>query len=153
MLFQNWRIIEKRGSLMKRAVFMLFIVLFLRTYGCNTMKAIEDDMASLLEHMESGRLSSESSENGNQADSRDGAPGVFSSQPSGNVKQSKNKYHSLTIRVFPEDCTVKVMNIRSRYYPDITDLSLHFASVRTGVCWHPAAMTQSLSSGKWIKIA
>jgi len=107
---------------MKRLFFILVIVLFSMIYGCNTMDAIEDDMSNLLEHMEMGDLSSKSAEDEKGIADRKASTAAFPSQTHGNdsvktAKQSKNEKHSLTIQVFPKESAIKVMNIKSRYYP------------------------------------
>ncbi len=106
---------------MKRLFLILFIILMSMTFGCNTMKAVEDDMSSLLEHMEIDSLSSKPDE-----ESKDVASSAAASSPQtpekeslNTANQSKAGKHSLTIQVFPKESTIKVMNIKSRYYPGI----------------------------------
>jgi len=109
---------------MKRLFFILLIGLFSMTYGCTkTIKAVEDDMSSLLQHMEIDGLSSSESAEQDSADQGEAAAASSSISRKNHsittAEKSKNKMHSLTIQVFPKESTVKVMNIKSRYYDGI----------------------------------
>lgn len=104
---------------MKQLFLVLWILILSITSGCNTMKAVEDDMSSLLKHMEIDSLSNSDhkGEGGAQA-SASAAPG--NEKIAGKTATpAKNETHSLTIQVFPKESTVKVMNVKSRYYPGI----------------------------------
>ncbi|MBC2716760.1 MAG: WD40 repeat domain-containing protein [Desulfobacteraceae bacterium] len=108
---------------MKRLFFILLIVLFSLTYGCNTMKAIEEDMSNLLEHMEADSPSSSDATRKGTDDQHTAVPESFLQSRENNsfntAKKSKNEKYRLTIQVFPRESTIKVMNIKSRYYPGI----------------------------------
>lgn len=102
---------------MKRLFLILFIGLFSMAYGCsNTMKAVEDDMSSLLRHMEVD--TSESAEKGSAGQ---GAADSSASSASleNNSYKTAGKTHSLTIQASPRESTIQVMNIKSRYYDGI----------------------------------
>lgn len=109
---------------MKHIFFILCIMMVLTIYGCSTtMEAIEKDMTNLLEHMEIDSLSPKSAdENQPGAGEAEAAGsdyqglGTVSSRPG---LQGKKENYSLTVQVFPGESTVKVMNIKSRYYPGI----------------------------------
>jgi len=109
---------------MKCLFFSLFVILFSVTYGCgNTMKAFEDDMSHLLQHVEIDNLSS--SESSAKDNAGHGAASSASSSTSAESislktpQKSKNTKYGLTIQVSPGESTVKVMNIKSRYYEGI----------------------------------
>lgn len=100
---------------MKRLFLILFIGLFSILYGCsNTMKAVEDDMSSLLRHMEVDSLSSSDS-----AEKGSAAQAASSASLEKNSYKTAGKTHSLTIQASPSQSTIQVMNIKSRYYDGI----------------------------------
>ncbi len=102
---------------MKRLLLILFISLFSMTYGCSkTMKAVEDDMSSLLRHMEVDGLSSSDSAEKGAAGQGAAAPAAPSASFEKISYKTAEKTHSLTIQVSPSQSTIHVMNIRSRYY-------------------------------------
>lgn len=101
---------------MKRLFLILVISLFSMAYGCsNTMKAVEDDMSSLLRHMEVDSLSSSDSTGKSSAGQGASAPSASSASLENNSYKTTGKMHSLTIQVSPKESTIQVMNIKSRY--------------------------------------
>jgi WD40 repeat protein len=101
---------------MKRLFLILVISLFSMAYGCsNTMKAVEDDMSSLLRHMEVDSLSSSESAEKGSAGQDAAAPSASSASLENNSYKTTGKTHSLTIQVSPKESTIQVMNIKSRY--------------------------------------